>query len=233
MFEKFTERARKVMSMGRQEAQRLNSEFIGAEHILLGIVAEGGGLAARVLKTMNVDPKRILAEVEKLVTPSVAAASILGQLPFSPRAKRVIELAGEVSSSLKHDVIGTEHILLALLKENESIAAQVLTNLGVKTLEVREMVLEVLGSNPPETRWSFHQEEAASEPKVTAKIRLFLLSSGIGIPSGVILTAGPDQKAYVEGTTITVIGLEKSKAQEVASAIAKIHGADTCMLELS
>ncbi len=147
MFEKFTERARKVMSLARQEAQRLNSEFIGTEHILLGIIQEGGGVAAKVLKNLNVDLKRIRQEIEKLITPSTSPTVTLGQLPFSPRAKRVIELAGEAASSLGHDVIGTEHLLLGLLKENEGIAAQVLTNLGLKLDEVRDMVLEVLGAD--------------------------------------------------------------------------------------
>src|SRR5579862_598647 len=147
MFEKITERARKVMSLARQEAQRLNSEFIGTEHILLGIIQEGGGVAAKVLKNLTVDLKRIRQEIEKLITPSTSPTVTLGQLPFSPRAKRVIELAGEAASQLGHDVIGTEHLLLGLLKENEGIAAQVLTNLGLKLDEVRDMVLEVLGAD--------------------------------------------------------------------------------------
>ncbi len=150
MFEKFTERARKVMSLARQEAQRLNSEFIGTEHILLGIIQEGGGVAAKVLKNLNVDLRRIRQEIEKLITPSTSPTVTLGQLPFSPRAKRVIELAGDAASHLGHDVIGTEHLLLGLLKENEGIAAQVLTNLGLKLDEVRDMVLEVLGADVPQ-----------------------------------------------------------------------------------
>src|SRR3990172_592572 len=148
MFEKFTERARKVMSLARQEAQRLNSEFIGTEHILLGIIQEGGGVAAKVLKNLNVDLKRIRQEIEKLITPSTSPTVTLGQLPFSPRAKRVIELAGDAASQLGHDVIGTEHLLLGLLKENEGIAAQVLTNLGLKLDEVRDTVLDCLGVEP-------------------------------------------------------------------------------------
>src|SRR3990172_368546 len=144
MFENFTERARKVMSIARQEAQRLNSEFIGTEHMLLGIVKEGGGTACRVLKNFEVDAKKICQEVEKLITPSTSPTITLGQLPFSPRAKRVIELAGESSSQLGHEVIGTEHILLGLLKENEGIAAQVLVNMGLKIDAVRDMTLEIL-----------------------------------------------------------------------------------------
>jgi ATP-dependent Clp protease ATP-binding subunit ClpC len=168
MFEKFTERARKVMSLARQEAQRLNSEFIGTEHILLGIIQEGGGVAAKVLKNLNVDLKRIRQEIEKLITPSTAPTVTLGQLPFSPRAKRVIELAGEAASQLGHDVIGTEHLLLGLLKENEGIAAQVLTNLGLKLDEVRDMVLEVLGADVGQQDTEDKLNQKASKSKTPA-----------------------------------------------------------------
>jgi ATP-dependent Clp protease ATP-binding subunit ClpC len=144
MFEKFTERARKAMSLSRREAQRLNSEFIGTEHILLGIIQEGGGVAAKVLKNLNVDLKRIRLEVERLTIPSTSPTVTLGQIPLSPRAKRATELAGEAASLLEHDVIGTEHLLLGLLKENEGIAAKVLSNLGLKLDKVRDMVLVVL-----------------------------------------------------------------------------------------
>jgi ATP-dependent Clp protease ATP-binding subunit ClpA len=147
MFERFTERARKVMSLARQEAQRLNSEFIGTEHILLGIIQEGGGVAAKVLKLLKVDVKQTIQEVEKLITPSTSPTVTLGQLPFSPRAKRVFELAGEVMSQLGNDVIGTEHLLLGLLKENEGIAAQVLINMGLKLDQVRDATLEILGTD--------------------------------------------------------------------------------------
>lgn len=159
MFEKFTERARKVMSLSRQEAQRLNSEFIGTEHILLGIVGEGGGVAVKVFKDMNIDQKTIAQEVEKLITPSTSPTATLGQLPFSPRAKRVIELAGEAASQLSHEVIGTEHLLLGLIKENEGIAAQVLTNLGMKLPETRDRVLLILGDDKTKEPNSFSPKE--------------------------------------------------------------------------
>lgn len=146
MFERFTERARKVMSIARQEAQRLNSEFIGTEHMLLAIIQEGGGVAAKVLKKLNIDSKQVRIEVDKLITPAAAPSVTMGQLPFSPRAKRVIELAGEAASQLGHDVIGTEHILFGLLKENEGIAAQVLVKLGLKLDKVRDEILEALGA---------------------------------------------------------------------------------------
>src|SRR6185503_18844582 len=112
MFERFTERARKAMSLSRQEAQRLNSEFIGTEHILLGIIQEGGGVAAKVLKNFKVDLRQVRLEIERLIIPSTSPTVTLGQMPFSPRAKRVTELASEAANLLDHDVIGTEHLLL-------------------------------------------------------------------------------------------------------------------------
>ncbi|MBI3270977.1 MAG: ATP-dependent Clp protease ATP-binding subunit [Planctomycetes bacterium] len=143
MFDKFTDRARKVMSIARQEAQRFNHEYIGTEHILLGLVQEGSGIAAKVLKNLDVDLKKIRQEVEKLI-PHGPPTVTMGQLPFTPRAKRVLELAQEEANNLGHDYIGTEHLLLGLLRENEGVAAQVLMNLGMKLEDVREEVLEVL-----------------------------------------------------------------------------------------
>ena len=148
MFDKFTDRARKVMSLARQEAQRFNHEYIGTEHILLGLVQEGSGIAARVLKNLDVDLRKIRTEVEKLI-PHGPPTVQMGQLPFTPRAKRVLELAQEEANNLGHDYIGTEHLLLGLLRENEGVAAQVLMNLGLKLEDVREEVLEVLGADVP------------------------------------------------------------------------------------
>jgi ATP-dependent Clp protease ATP-binding subunit ClpC len=149
MFEKFTERARKVMSLSRQSAQRENSEFIGTEHILLGLIEEGGGVACKVLKILKVEPQKITDEVKKMLTTdrSSMPVAIMGQLPFSPRSKRVIELAGEAMAQLGNDVVGTEHLLLGILKENEGIAAQALINLGFKLDVVRDTILEVLGKD--------------------------------------------------------------------------------------
>lgn len=150
MFEKFTDRARKVMSIARQEAQRLNSEVIGTEHILLGIAQEGQSIAAKVLHSMQIDFKKIRQEIEKLVTPNTSPTVTLGQIPLSPRAKRVIELAGEIAQQLGQEAIATEHLLLGLLKEAEGVAAQALQNLGVRLEEVRDKILEELGVEMPQ-----------------------------------------------------------------------------------
>ncbi|MCZ6689665.1 MAG: ATP-dependent Clp protease ATP-binding subunit, partial [Planctomycetota bacterium] len=148
MFDRFTDRARKVMGLARQEAQRFNHEYIGTEHILLGLVQEGSGVAAQVLRNLSVELNKIRAEVEKIVQhgPSMVA---MGNLPFTPRAKKVLELAVEEASNLGHNYIGTEHLLLGLIRENDGVAAQVLQNLGLKLEEVREEVLELLGADVP------------------------------------------------------------------------------------
>lgn len=146
MFDRFTDRARKVMGLARQEAQRFNHEYIGTEHILLGLIQEGSGVAANVLRNLDVDLEKIRREIEKIVHSGPPMVT-MGQLPFTPRAKKVLELSVEEATNLGHNYIGTEHLLLGLIRENEGVAAQVLMNLGLKLEEVREEVLELLGAD--------------------------------------------------------------------------------------
>jgi len=144
MFERFTDRARKVMALANQEAQRFNHEYIGTEHILLGLVKEGSGVGANVLKNLDVDIKKLRLEIEKLVKSGPDMVT-MGKLPQTPRAKKVIEYSMEEARHLNHNYVGTEHILLGLLREQEGVAAQVLMNLGLKLEDVREEVLNLLG----------------------------------------------------------------------------------------
>jgi ATP-dependent Clp protease ATP-binding subunit ClpC len=144
VYERFTDRARKVMQLANQEAQRFNHEYIGTEHILLGLIKEGSGVAANVLKNLDVDLRKIRLEVEKLVQSGPDMVT-MGKLPQTPRAKKVIEYAMEEARNLNHNYVGTEHLLLGLLREQEGVAAQVLMNLGLKLEEVREEVLNLLG----------------------------------------------------------------------------------------
>jgi ATP-dependent Clp protease ATP-binding subunit ClpC len=150
MFERFTDRARKVMALANQEAQRFNHEYIGTEHILLGLVKEGSGVGATVLKNLDVDIKKLRLEIEKLVKSGPDMVT-MGKLPQTPRAKKVIEYAIEEARALNHNYVGTEHILLGLLRESEGIAAQVLMNLGLKLEEVRQEVLNLLGAGVDDT----------------------------------------------------------------------------------
>ena len=151
MIDRFTDRARKVIMYGKQEAQRLGHNFLGTEHILLGLVKEGTGVAANVLKALGVDLKRIRAEVERLVQsdPAAAQAQLVkpaGEPRYTPRAKRVLELSMDEARSLGQSYIGTEHLLLGLLREGQGVAAQVLLNLGLKLESVREEVHTFLGT---------------------------------------------------------------------------------------
>src|SRR5579883_2507748 len=150
MYERFTDRARKVMQLANQEAQRFNHEYIGTEHILLGLVKEGSGVAANVLKNLDIDLLKIRLEVERIVQHGPGGDQVvMGRLPHTPRAKKVIEYSIEEARNLNHNYVGTEHLLLGLLREQEGVAAQVLMNLGLKLEDVREEVLNLLGHNMP------------------------------------------------------------------------------------
>ncbi len=145
MFERFTDRARKVMALANQEAQRFNHDYIGTEHILLGLVKEGTGVGANVLKNLAVDLHKVRMEVERLVK-SGPELTTMGKLPQTPRAKKVVEYSIEEARSLNHNYVGTEHLLLGLLREREGVAAQILLKMGLKLEEVREEVLNLLGA---------------------------------------------------------------------------------------
>ncbi len=147
MYERFTDRARKIMQLANQEAQRFNHEYIGTEHILLGLVKEGSGVAAHVLKNLGIDLARVRGEVEKIVRSGPDMAT-MGKLPQTPRAKKVIEFSIEESRNINHNYVGTEHLLLGLVREEEGVASQVLMDLGLKLEDVRAEVLNLLGHAP-------------------------------------------------------------------------------------
>jgi hypothetical protein len=161
MFERFTDRARQVMALANQEAQRFNHEYIGTEHILLGLIKEGTGTAARVLIDMGVDIRQARMEVEKLIKSGPDMVK-MGKLPQTPRAKQVIAFAIEEARSLKHDYVGTEHLLLGLIREKDGVASQVLMNLGLQLDPVRESVLHILGLGTEAQRTGTGQSGAAS-----------------------------------------------------------------------
>jgi ATP-dependent Clp protease ATP-binding subunit ClpC len=144
MFERFSDRARKVMQLANQEAQRFNHQYVDTEHLLLGLIKESSGVAVNVLKDLEIDLRKVRNEVEKIVQAGPEMVT-MGNLPKTPRAKAVIEFAIEESRNLNHNYVGTEHLLLGLLREKEGVAAQVLTNLNLKLEAVREEVLNLLG----------------------------------------------------------------------------------------
>ena len=145
MFERFTEKAIKVIMLAQEEARRLGHNFVGTEQILLGLIGEGTGVAAKVLKSMNVTLKDARHEVEKVIGKGTGFVAV--EIPFTPRAKRVLELSLEEARQLGHNYIGTEHLLLGLIREGEGVAARVLENLGVDLAKVRTQVIRMLGDN--------------------------------------------------------------------------------------
>jgi len=146
MNDRFTERVRKVLFLARDEASRLQHEYIGTEHLLLGIVREGEGIAAKVLKKMGLDFEQIRLAVEKLVSATGGTVTV-GEIPFTPRAKTVLELSVEEARLLGHNYVGTEHLLLGLIREGEGVAARVLLDLGADRKKVREEILKLLGAS--------------------------------------------------------------------------------------
>ena len=163
MYERFTDRARKVMQLANQEAQRFNHEYIGTEHILLGLCKEGSGIAANVLKNLDVDLRKIRLEIEKIVQ-SGPDMVIIGKLPQTPRAKKVIEYSIEEARKLNHNYVGTEHILLGLCREEEGVARHVLDNLIEGGRETAyEDVYYLLGEDRPNLLLSKQMEEAIAK----------------------------------------------------------------------
>jgi ATP-dependent Clp protease ATP-binding subunit ClpC len=151
MFKRFTERARRVIILAREEAEKYHHEYLGTEHILLGMLKDGGGIAITVLQKSGLTIEQIRAEVERHL-PRNANALIVGEIPFTPKAKKVLEYGVEEARLMGHNYIGTEHLLLGLLKEKEGIAAKVLNNMGVRLVETREKILNLLQEPTTKTK---------------------------------------------------------------------------------
>ncbi|HEX6312147.1 MAG TPA: Clp protease N-terminal domain-containing protein, partial [Acidimicrobiia bacterium] len=142
MFERFTDRARRVVVLAQEEARLLNHNYIGTEHILLGLIHEGEGVAAKALESLGISLEAVRAQVEEIIGQGGSAPS--GHIPFTPRAKKVLELSLREALQLGHNYIGTEHILLGLIREGEGVAAQVLVKLGADLSRVRQQVIQLL-----------------------------------------------------------------------------------------
>ena len=143
MFERFTDRARRVVVLAQEEARMLNHNYIGTEHILLGLIHEGEGVAAKALESLGISLEAVRQQVEEIIGQGQEAPS--GHIPFTPRAKKVLELSLREALQLGHNYIGTEHILLGLIREGEGVAAQVLVKLGADLNRVRQQVIQLLG----------------------------------------------------------------------------------------
>jgi ATP-dependent Clp protease ATP-binding subunit ClpC len=172
MFERFTERARQVVVLAQDESRAFKHDYIGTEHILLGLLREEEGLAARVLESLGVTVEYVRAQVARIVGPGEKATA--GQIPFTPRTKKVLELSLREAISLGQNYIGTEHILLGVLKEGEGVAAHILLDRGVDVEKIRNEIVRrykgapgppfaFAGPQPPEPRWKYQLVPAESE----------------------------------------------------------------------
>src|SRR4051812_44694412 len=146
MFERFTDRARRVVVLAQEEARLLNHNYIGTEHILLGLIHEGEGVAAKALESLGISLEAVRSQVEEIIGQGGSSPS--GHIPFTPRAKKVLELSLREALQLGHNYIGTEHILLGLIREGEGVAAQVLVKLGADLSRVRQQVIQLLSGYP-------------------------------------------------------------------------------------
>jgi len=162
MFERFTERARRVLGLAQEEAKRLGHDYVGTEHILLGLVREGEGVAAEVINSLGISLESIRIEVEKLA-PKGSELLTYGDVPFTPHAKRVLELSVEEARRLGHNYIGTEHLLLGLIREGETIGAKALINLNINLDTVREEAIKLLGGGVPSGK-----QATSTHPKKTS-----------------------------------------------------------------
>ena len=169
MYENFTDRARAVMRLANQEAQRFNHKYIGTDHILIGLIKEGTGVAANVLKYLDLDLRKIRLEVEKLVQRGTEMVQ-MGKLPITPRAKKAIEYSMEEARSLNHNFVGTEHLLLGLMR-GDNVAIQVVENLGVTPDSIIKDIHHLLGNG----------EGVADQPPKTATIRIVHVNSHDGM----------------------------------------------------
>src|SRR5882757_4442230 len=173
MMNNFTPRAQQLLALARKEAERFNHNCVGTEHLLLGLIKLGQGVAVNVLHKMGLDLERVRLEVEKYVG-SHPATNMVGNIPSTPRVKKVLALAGKEAKALNHSYVGTEHILLGLLREGEGIAARVLKSLEVDPARTRNEILKELDPNftPPESEAGFPQEGDKNDVK-TAALRAF------------------------------------------------------------
>jgi ATP-dependent Clp protease ATP-binding subunit ClpC len=168
----FTERVRKVLAMAREESRRLHHEYVGTEHLLLGLIREGDGVAAAVLQNLQVDLDEIQERIEEVVKKGRSASPTGPDLPYTSRAKKVLELAMNEARKLNHSYVGTEHILLGLLREEKGVAAQVLGRMGVDVPSARAETLRLLGSpaRQPSTQIDSRKGRALRPVRVTVRV---------------------------------------------------------------
>lgn len=182
MFERFTERARRVVVLAQDEARGLRHNYVGTEHILLGLLREEEGVAALVLEGLGITTEEVRSEIERLIGPG--NEPLTGQIPFTPRAKKVLELSLREAMVLGHSYIGTEHILLGIARENSGVASRILLDHDADAEKIRTAVIAALGVEPP-AKWSEQLGQVPREPRsFLFGWLLFGVSLGLGVLIG-------------------------------------------------
>ena len=203
----FTDRVRKVLQMAREEAARLHHEYIGTEHILLGLIREGEGVAEAVLTNLNVDLSETKQTIEEIVKVGHATASAGPDLPYTSRAMKVLELAMSEARELDHSFVGTEHLLLGLLREEKGIAAQVLTDAGLTLEMARHETLRLLGSEMPSRMPGMPSRSGHPRPPPRSKLMIALQSTWLRMLAGIVTTgSGIEAWRYAPGVTGKIVG---------------------------
>jgi Clp amino terminal domain, pathogenicity island component/UvrB/uvrC motif len=207
MFERFTDRARRVVVLAHDEARRLDHNYIGTEHLLLGLISEGEGVAARALKSLEISLDAVRQQVEEIIGQGQQAPS--GHIPFTPRAKKVLELSLRESKQLGQNYIGTEHILLGLIREGDGVAAQVLVRLGAELNRVRQQVIQLLHGYPAEEAGVVRLAEPELRLLPGVKVRLEAIEQRLAAIEQRVGT-GPDTSDLDE--QVEVVRTEKQAA---------------------
>jgi Clp amino terminal domain, pathogenicity island component len=208
MFERFTDKARRVVVLAQEEARHLNHNYIGTEHILLGLIQEGEGVAAKALTTLDISLEAVRGEVTQIVGRGAQAPS--GHIPFTPRAKKVLELSLREALGLGHNYIGTEHILLGLIREGEGVAAQVLVKLGASLDRVRQTVVQLLAGYAG----GLEVEQVAGMPtRISQQQAMAMVAGGPGVyqdePAELVRVVPLAREIYRgQGLRVVLISLE-------------------------
>jgi ATP-dependent Clp protease ATP-binding subunit ClpC len=178
LFERFTDRARRVVVLAQEDARLLNHNYIGTEHILLGLIHEGEGVAAKALESLGISLEAVRSQVEEIIGQGGSSPS--GHIPFTPRAKKVLELSLREALQLGHNYIGTEHILLGLIREGEGVAAQILVKLGADLNRVRQQVIQLLHGYQGKEPAGEGKEPAGGGARLGKRERARLMDDALG-----------------------------------------------------
>ena len=186
MFESYTDRARRVVVMAQEEARGLGHNYVGTEHILLGLIHEGNGIAAQALTALGVSLDESRAQVEAIIGPGDLARVQDGPIPFTPRTKKVLELAAREARDLDHDYIGTEHILLGLMRESDGVGAQILNRAGIEFSAVRHQIRELLRGHQESFVPPAERPAASPRPSRMLLVDRRRAELGFDVPRGVV-----------------------------------------------